>query len=530
MPYPSNLELSVTNFGPIARADIDLRPMTVFVGPSNTGKSYLAILIYALHNFFSRHGGERLGSPQRYTDELDSMDAQSMSDERIRSLVDWVEMVVARERGQEYFADLRIQITESIRPMIRQFMEDASKVADRLDREVARCFGVENTGGLIRHKSRGGGRVNLERTVLDSSDPLNSLKYGFTVKKAVSSLVVSIPDKVPLHAEGIDSATLTQLRLAAVRAGTILDGRTGFDESIWAVSHLLSRIVGLVEQSILNPLNRVAHYLPAGRTGVMQAHRVAVGNLIARAPYGGLQRDDPLPVLSGVLADFLRQLSLLGEPISPVRLLGTKMPSRRSASENVVAGRMEEDVLRGSVHNRKTVAGYPVFSFQPEGWEKELPLMNASSMVSELAPVVLYLRHVVSPGEVLIIEEPESHLHPAMQVEFIRHLAAAVRSGIRVMITTHSEWVLDELANLVRLSELPETRRKGIGGADYSISPEQLGVWLFEPKQRPGGSVVKEIPFDEKFGGFRSGFDEVAIGTYNEYAAISNRIEQGRAE
>ena len=283
MPYPSNLELSVTNFGPIARADIDLRPMTVFVGPSNTGKSYLAILIYALHNFFSRHGGERLGSPQRYTDELDSMDAQSMSDERIRSLVDWVEMVVARERGQEYFADLRIQITESIRPMIRQFMEDASKVADRLDREVARCFGVENTGGLIRHKSRGGGRVNLERTVLDSSDPLNSLKYGFTVKKAVSSLVVSIPDKVPLHAEGIDSATLTQLRLAAVRARTILDGRTDFDESIWAVSHLLSRIVGLVEQSILNPLNRVAHYLPAGRTGVMQAHRVAVGNLIARS-------------------------------------------------------------------------------------------------------------------------------------------------------------------------------------------------------------------------------------------------------
>ena len=44
-----NLELSVRNFGPIARADIDLRPFTVFVGPSNMGKSYLAALIYALH-------------------------------------------------------------------------------------------------------------------------------------------------------------------------------------------------------------------------------------------------------------------------------------------------------------------------------------------------------------------------------------------------------------------------------------------------------------------------------------------------
>ena len=42
-----SLELDVTNFGPIIKATVDLRPLTVFVGPSNTGKSYLAILIYA---------------------------------------------------------------------------------------------------------------------------------------------------------------------------------------------------------------------------------------------------------------------------------------------------------------------------------------------------------------------------------------------------------------------------------------------------------------------------------------------------
>ena len=47
-----NLQLEVADFGPIAKAKVDLRPLTVFVGPSNTGKSYLAILIYALHRFF----------------------------------------------------------------------------------------------------------------------------------------------------------------------------------------------------------------------------------------------------------------------------------------------------------------------------------------------------------------------------------------------------------------------------------------------------------------------------------------------
>ena len=52
MPDNNNLKLNVTNFGPIVEAEIDLRPLTVFVGPSNTGKSYLAILIYALHPAF----------------------------------------------------------------------------------------------------------------------------------------------------------------------------------------------------------------------------------------------------------------------------------------------------------------------------------------------------------------------------------------------------------------------------------------------------------------------------------------------
>ena len=54
------LELEVANFGPIVEAKIDLRPLTVFVGPSNTGKSYLATLIYALHRFFSGFRGYRM--------------------------------------------------------------------------------------------------------------------------------------------------------------------------------------------------------------------------------------------------------------------------------------------------------------------------------------------------------------------------------------------------------------------------------------------------------------------------------------
>ncbi len=58
------VEIAVENFGPIAEANIDLRPLTVFVGPSNTGKTY-AISRFGLGSFyfsdFSRYTfGEKL--------------------------------------------------------------------------------------------------------------------------------------------------------------------------------------------------------------------------------------------------------------------------------------------------------------------------------------------------------------------------------------------------------------------------------------------------------------------------------------
>ncbi len=42
------VDIEIENFGPIKNANINLKPLTIFVGPNNSGKSYLAILIHAL--------------------------------------------------------------------------------------------------------------------------------------------------------------------------------------------------------------------------------------------------------------------------------------------------------------------------------------------------------------------------------------------------------------------------------------------------------------------------------------------------
>ena len=280
----------------------------------------------------------------------------------------------------------------------------------------------------------------------------------------------------------------------------------------------------------IDPIGRPAHYLPADRTGIMHAHRIIVNSAVERATRGGIH---PLS-LSGVLADFLEQLVGINDPPGSFARHGDIRHStmRRLQRERFqkyrnllkpTARHLESRVLGGVVHSEASsnlAISYPEFSYTPDGWDNSLPLMRASSMVSELSPVVLYLRSVVFPGDVLIIEEPEAHLHPDLQVKFVSVLAEIVKAGVRVILTTHSEWVLDAVANLVLSSEV-----NGQNGDDSSValSSQDVGLWEFVPKKKPKGSTVREIKFDPDGGGFSTEFENTAVDIYNEWAELSNR-------
>lgn len=497
-----SLALRVSNFGPIAKAEIDLRPLTVFVGPSNTGKSYLAILIYALHRFFSENSDDI--SFRRANMRFLTERHRTVSKDIISNIFAWVKETIEGLETAEHEKPDPIKLPESVAALVRSILNNTLHLSEGLESEIARCFGVDKGKNLIRHPSDGRAEFSLCVNGSKETSPDDPFRYAVAVTEQGTDVYVSIPNTVPLRIDpDILDVSFLRYQLGSKE-----------EDTIKAIS-MLADIVQAVVPNIIGPLSGSVYYLPADRAGVMHAHQVAVRGLIASASRVGLRRETPMPVLSGVLGDFLEQLVALASS------------SRRNPErDNVRAQDLERALLGGTVRVERSEIDYPSFVYRPTNWRRDLPLMNASSMVSELAPVVLYLRHVVRPGDVLIIEEPESHLHPEMQVKFIRQLAAVVLSGVRVMLTTHSEWVLEELANLVLLSKLPKARRKGIDDPDIALRPDQVGAWLFEPKQRPKGSVVKEIPLDVEFGGFQSGFDEVSLKTYNDYAEISNRIEK----
>ena len=509
------LELEVTNFGPIVEAKIELRPLTVFVGPSNTGKSYLAILIYALHRFFSASTldigyGHRMMRRFLQPSFLRSLEDLNISDADIESLWNWERDLASESTNRKRQQELMIPVPDDIAALIRPVFKHMQEFADDFDTEIRRCFGVDETRQLIRHPGKNGTTVTLRNHVQDDGEPF---AYHFSTRGADPELTASIPDTTPLQ---IERGREILLRPFSRFAREYQDGRD-FERVIW---ELWDAIFPYTIREVYRP----AHYLPADRTGVMHAHRVVVRSLIEGATSAGLRPTASMPALSGVMADFLEQLIEFDDT--------PRMSHNRNRD---IARDLEENILSGAVSVEKPDIGYPRFFYIPQGWKetKALPLMNASSMVSELAPLVLYLRHVVAPGDLLIIEEPESHLHPAMQAAFARQLAQVVKAGIRVIVTTHSEWVLDQFANLVRLSALPQSKRKEFPEADAALRPDQFGAWLFKPKQRPKGSVVEEIRIDPEAGGLLADYSEIADQLYNTWAEIGNRITEsqgGRVE
>lgn len=123
-----------------------------------------------------------------------------------------------------------------------------------------------------------------------------------------------------------------------------------------------------------------------------------------------------------------------------------------------------QDILGGSYNVDKNGE----LSFQPQKGNTKLSMDESSSAVRSLLDIVFYLKHEAKPNDMLIIDEPELNLHPENQRKIARLLSTLINFKLKIFITTHSDYILRELSNLILLnSEKPhiEKLRKN---EDYS--------------------------------------------------------------
>src|SRR5262249_16035095 len=120
--------------------------------------------------------------------------------------------------------------------------------------------------------------------------------------------------------------------------------------------------------------------------------------------------------------------------------------------------------------------------FQATGLSKPLGLHVSSSSVKSLAGLAFYLRHVAANGGLLVIDEPELNLHPDNQRIVARILAEVALAGVRVLISTHSDYLMRELSILVALHapEASALRTKYDYSESETIESNLIAAYLFD--------------------------------------------------
>jgi ABC-type Mn2+/Zn2+ transport system ATPase subunit len=176
--------------------------------------------------------------------------------------------------------------------------------------------------------------------------------------------------------------------------------------------------------------------------------------------------DYPLPVETNV--DFTRNLEKIVKKDSEI---AKNHPEILESFASIIGGTYE------------TKRGMGVL-FKPKGKSLKLSIDESSSAVRSMLDVGFYLKHLAKPGDLLIIDEPELNLHPENQRLVARLLASLVNIGIKVFVTTHSDYFIKEINTLIMLNNENITHKKIMDSEGYLkeslLNSSQLKVYIAE--------------------------------------------------
>jgi hypothetical protein len=405
-------KLVVEGLGKIERAEVDVHPLMLFVGDNNSGKSYLASVLWgllAMQRALPLPAGPTLAACEAWL-------------EARRAELDRVPEYLLSPADHALFTTLFNELICHDDVFIKQVFNSPVTAAARIAVTPLRHHDLRVAWELV-DRADSGTVVYLREAML--VDPRLGESYRAYLLKYIASWV-TLGWTPPL---GARSPTLEK------------------DEPI---------------------------FLPASRSGFMLTYK----DVTQRVFQGESQIELTQPT-----KQFINLLAF-----------GVTSSAGRYAAE--------ADLLEGGLDGRielvSGAVGINDYTYHPTG-SANLRLPLTSSLVTELAPIVLVLRHM-SGFPILVLEEPEAHLHPKLQRRLAQVIVRLVRKGLYVWITTHSENFCQQINDFMKIGAVPDRAKlaadmqKALGYSydeqDY-LTPDDVAGYEFVNQGEH--SVVREL-------------------------------------
>lgn len=332
MPEPiagENLRFQVENLGRIAHADVEIRPLTLFVGENNSGKSYLATAVWAMVT----GAGRVVPVPGDRVWDAAFAEATRILNDPIRGAhVEMEELADIFRELEEWTAGLRPEASMTSKAPWGEWA--AERQLGELSAAIARSL-----PGLAEHPT---------------------------------AKMQPLCEPTSIH---IDFARLS-------RGGVALVGGEGTVRSYESIiidvgPARLAEVALSMARSILTglPVSRQVRFLPASRTGYVQLAGAVTDHILSPTAAG---EASPLSAIPLPTRDFLR-------------FLVRKQLSRVPSGDSDLLTLLHDRIMGGRFVNVPRPDGISELRYAPTGAQVTLPIPLTSSLVSELMPFALAL-------------------------------------------------------------------------------------------------------------------------------------------
>ena len=487
------MKISFENFGPIASGSLELKPLTILIGPNQVGKSFAAMAAHAFlraqsdfaysafewympHRFYQRSYKQHPAQKATYMDAVAKLQKElqntkpnifvSYSESKLQALEDLTRVGVIKQAIRSSFEEV---FAASAETLLRHGNSQGSVSVENGEWRITLSLHSSNVETSFDLKHKG------------------SVYFGYRDKRRKTP---------PPPTDG----TLIEFRPS--------DQQKHKNERQF-VEDLASRLRRLVRIPRFD--SSPSFYVPAIRSGLLLSHRLFLSLLVRNVQRVGGFEPLSVPQMTGVTADFLQSL---------LRLQDFPRDQANGKELSRIARTFEKLMTGGKVffeENDESVASIKYRT--AEGFE--LPLNLVSSTVTELAPIFLRLQQGVPPQTVLIIEEPESHLSPSNQAKMAEFLASIVQSKIRVIITTHSTFLLEQLNNLI----VRGARKMKSRSSEVALKAEDVAAHHIMLRANESGSEIFPLSVDPREGIDMTEFVRVYEQIYEEGFEIKSELE-----